>query len=401
MLKCTIGTLRRPSEPRAFHRVEELPVLPRSREAEIVMDGSSVLRAEIAELRRRVAVLESERDEFAQHNAELFVLQQVFSTMNSTLEIDDILSTVLRGINEALRFGRVVLFDVHDGVATRRLETDSLGSVIASNDPEDLVITPAFAAMIAGTSDFLLGSPGDGNIPLRDGRGTYCILPLISRNTVRGILYVDDPPDPEISETQLRMLLDFAVQAAIAIENARLYSETKRLLEETQRLALTDPLTGLANRRALTDLLERELTNAERYEAPLAFFILDLDDLKAINDTAGHTAGDTALRTFADILRGSARKGDIVARYAGDEFVIAMAQTDRDAADYAAARIFELFARAHLRCSVGIAMFPYDGSDASGLFAAADQALYEAKQGGKNAYRFFGGSYPRNQTPDI
>jgi len=365
------------------------------------MDGSSVLRAEIAELRRRVAVLESERDEFAQHNAELFVLQQVFSTMNSTLEIDDILSTVLRGINEALRFGRVVLFDVHDGVATRRLETDSLGSVIASNDPEDLVITPAFAAMIAGTSDFLLGSPGDGNIPLRDGRGTYCILPLISRNTVRGILYVDDPPDPEISETQLRMLLDFAVQAAIAIENARLYSETKRLLEETQRLALTDPLTGLANRRALTDLLERELTNAERYEAPLAFFILDLDDLKAINDTAGHTAGDTALRTFADILRGSARKGDIVARYAGDEFVIAMAQTDRDAADYAAARIFELFARAHLRCSVGIAMFPYDGSDASGLFAAADQALYEAKQGGKNAYRFFGGSYPRNQTPDI
>ena len=80
-------------------------------------------------------MLEAERDEFAQQNAELFVLQQVFSTMNSTLEIDDILATVLRGVAEALRFGRVVLFEVRDGVPSRRLETDRRGRRRASPDP--------------------------------------------------------------------------------------------------------------------------------------------------------------------------------------------------------------------------------------------------------------------------
>jgi diguanylate cyclase (GGDEF)-like protein len=357
--------------------------------------------AEMAALRGRIALLESERDELAQQNAELFVLQQVFSTMNSTLDIDDILSTVLRGITEALRFERVILFNVRDGIVTRRLETDALGSVVASIDPTDFVMTETLAKMVAGHSDFSLGSPGDGQIPLTNGLGTYCMLPLVSRYTVRGILYVDHPPHPEITEAQVRMLLDFAAQAAIAIENARLYSETKRLLEETQRLALTDALTGLGNRRALNELLERELTNAERYASTLAFLVLDLDDLKRVNDTAGHTAGDAALRNFADVLRGSARKGDILARYAGDEFVIVMRQTDRPAADLAVQRLFELFARARIRCSVGVAMFPYDGSDPAGLFSAADQALYEAKQSGKNGFRFFGSGTAHKQSPSL
>jgi diguanylate cyclase (GGDEF)-like protein len=357
--------------------------------------------AEIVALRARIALLEGERNELAQHNAELFVLQQVYSTMNSILDVDDILSTVLRGIVEALRFERVILFSVRDGFVSRRLETDELGSVIQSPDPTDFIMTEAFTRMVAGNADFALGTPGDGNIPVGNGLGSYCMLPLTSRHTVRGILYVDHPPSAEISESQVRMLLDFAAQAAIAVENARLYSETKRLLEETQRLALTDALTGLGNRRALNELLERELTNAERYASPLAFLVLDLDDLKRVNDTAGHTAGDAALRNFADILRGSARKGDILARYAGDEFVIVMRQTDREAAELAVHRLFDLFARGRIKCSVGVAMFPYDGSDAAGLFSAADQALYEAKQAGKNGHRFFGSGVTRNESPPL
>ncbi|MGD1067845.1 MAG: GGDEF domain-containing protein, partial [Vulcanimicrobiaceae bacterium] len=303
-------------------------------------DELNALRDECAQLRRRIALLEAERDEFAQQNSELFVLQQVFSTMNSTLEIDDILATVLRGVHEALRFGRVVLFEVREGTPSRRLETDADGSVIPSPDNEAMRRTPPFTSMVAGTLDFSFGVDEDGESPLADADGTYCMLPLISRNTVRGILYVDKPPQPDITETQLRMLLDFAAQAAIAMENARLYSETKRLLEETQRLASTDPLTGLANRRALNELMERELHNAERYGAPLAFLVLDLDDLKKINDGKGHHAGDEALRSFAEILRANARRGDIVARYAGDEFVLVMAQTDRIATEAILRRIY-------------------------------------------------------------
>jgi len=333
-------------------------------------------------------MLEAERDEFARHNAELFVLQQVFSTMNSTLEIDDILGTVLRGVFEALEFRRVVLFDVRDGVASRRLETEPGGTVIPSPDPLALRRTPAFDAMAAGTSEFAFGIPGDGDSPLADAEGAFCMLPLVSRNTVRGILYVDRPATPEVGEAQLRMLLDFAAQAAIAMENARLYNETKRLLEETQRLASTDPLTGLANQRALAELLDRELHNAERYGVPLAYLILDLDDLKQINDTRGHAAGDEALRAFADLLRASARRGDIVARYAGDEFVLAMPQSDRIGAEAVLRRFFAALERAGLTCSAGVALFPRHGADPAALFAAADRALYEAKVAGKNRFRF-------------
>lgn len=351
-------------------------------------DDPAQPHAELARLRRRVLELEAQRDEYAQQNAELFVLQQVFSTMNSTLEIDDILATVLRGVHEALRFGRVVLFDVRDGVASRRLETDGDGEVIASPDPEAMRHTLVFLALVGGTSDFAFGIADDGDSPLADVQGTYCMLPLISRNTVRGILYVDRPPTMEIGETQLRMLLDFAAHAAIAMENARLYSETKRLLEETQRLASTDPLTGLANRRALTELLDRELHNAERYGAPLAFLVFDLDDLKEINDTRGHAAGDEALREFAEILRSSARRGDIAARIGGDEFVLVMTQTDRIAAEAVLRRLYATLERWGIRASAGIALFPRHGADGASLFAAADLALYEAKQAGKNRLRF-------------
>ena len=351
-------------------------------------DELRALREEIAELRGRVAMLEAERDEFAQQNAEQFVLQQVFSTMNSTLEIDDILATVLRGVHEALRFGRVVLFEVRDGVPSRRLETEPGGSVVPSADPEDMRRSPAFLAMAAGTSEFAFGIPEDNDSPLTDAQGTFCMLPLISRNTVHGILYVDRPAEPEIGETQLRMLLDFAAQAAIAMENARLYSETKRLLDETLRLASTDALTGLANRRALTELLERELHNAERYGAPLAYLILDLDDLKQINDTQGHHGGDDALRAFAEVLRKSARRGDILARYGGDEFVLVMTQTERIGAEAALRRLYGNLEQAGVKCSGGVALFPRHGADATALFAAADRALYAAKQAGKNRFRF-------------
>ena len=354
----------------------------------VALDGVS-LQSEFDAAIRRIAELTVERDEYAQQNAELFVLQQVFSAINSTLDIDDILSMVLRGIREALRFNRVILFDVENGEPKRRLETDASGSIVASRDPAAFRPGPVFDAMIGGTSDFALGTAAEDDAPIEDVRSTFCMLPLISRNTVRGLLYVDDPPTAEVNDSQLRMLLDFAAQGAMAIENARLYNETKRLLEETQRLALTDHLTGLANRRALNDLLERELFNAKRYQLTLAFVILDLDDLKRINDSSGHAAGDWALKNFADVLKASARKGDVVARYAGDEFVIVMSQVDREQAEQGIERLFSVLRREGIKCSVGAAMFPYDGADGPGLFFAADEALYEAKQHGKNRFTFF------------
>lgn len=348
------------------------------------------LLEELERLRSRIALLEAERDEYAQQNAELFVLQQVFSTINSTLDINDILSMVLRGVAEALRFKRVILFDALDGGALiRRLECDENGIVNHSFDPREFRAGSTLQDVAHGELQLAYGNGDDPDRPLEDSRGAYCIAPLIARDVVRGVLYADDPPDEEITESQLRVLLDFASQAAIAVENARLYEEARAQVEETQKQANTDALTGIPNRRALADMLERELHSAERYDTPFAFLILDLDDLKKINDSGGHSLGDLALKRFAQVLKKHARKGDIIARYAGDEFVLIMAQSDREQTTKAAERIMTALRRNGLASSIGIAMFPEHGTEGQTLFFAADEALYQAKQAGKNQYRFF------------
>ena len=348
------------------------------------------LQEEIERLQARVAILETERDEYAQQNAELFVLQQVFSTINSTLDISDILSMVLRGVVEALKFKRVVLFDVvEDNAIVRRLECDENGTVTHATDPRDYRANSTIVDVAMGTLQLAYGNSDDPDAALDDARGSYCIAPLVARDVVRGMLYADDPPGTEITENQLRVLLDFASQAAIAVENARLYEEARRLLEETQRMANTDSLTGIPNRRALTELLERELHTSERYDTPFAFVILDLDDLKKINDSGGHSLGDLALKRFAQVLKKNARKGDIIARYAGDEFVLIMAQSDREQTIRGVERIMAALRRNGLASSIGVAMFPNDGTDGQTLFFSADEALYAAKQAGKNQYRFY------------
>ncbi len=354
-------------------------------------DELSALRAEAAQLRERVASLEAERDELAHQNAELFVLQQVLSTLNSSMEIDDILGTVLRGILQAMEFRHVVLLDVLDGGATARLEADAAGVVRQPTGPRGRVTdTPTLRAMIAGKLEFATGPTDGPEAPLGNAPGRFCMVPLTSRATVRGILYVDRADAEEIGEVHLRMLLDFAAQAAVAMENARLYGETKRLLDETREQAATDPLTGLANRRALEALAERELHTAGRYGGLMALLVLDVDDLKEINDRGGHRAGDDALIGFAVALRSGARRGDLVARYGGDEFVLLMAQCGRSGAETALRRLYALLAERGLRCSAGVAVFPQHGTDLATLFEAADRALYQAKAAGKNQFRVAG-----------
>lgn len=354
---------------------------------------AGALREELERMRERLAALEAERNEYAQQVEELFVLQQVFSTINSSLEINDILSTVLRGVHEALGFRRVILFDVlDDGSIMRRLESDVEGNVSRARDERAYREDSRLRDVACGALPLASGPADDPHAPLEDTRSDYCVVPLVARNVVRGLLYADDSPRGEVGESSVRMLLDFAAQAAVAMENARLYDETRRLLEETQRLALTDSLTGIANRRALHELFEHELKAAERYQMSLAFVILDLDDLKQINDSGGHSLGDLALKRFSQVLTSNARAGDIVARYAGDEFVVVMTHADHPSATRGVERLLTALRRHGLPASIGIAMYPEDGRDAQSLFFAADQALYEAKIAGKNRYRFHRGA---------
>jgi diguanylate cyclase (GGDEF)-like protein len=332
-------------------------------------------------LSARIAELEGELAEASRQSSAVFVLQQVLSTMAASLDIDDLLAIIIRGIGEALSFPRVVMFDRPDGeVIAPRLVRNPDGSVARGDDLE--YRTTDFLREVAeGRAELALGDALADESPLPDASGPFCIVPLTARDTVQGLFYVDLPSSKEIDEFELGMLLIFASQAAIAIDDAR-------LIEHTRQLALTDPLTGVANRRGLEVAIERDLNLARRGDEQRGFLVFDLDDFKRINDTEGHAEGDRVLREFAEMLVKTARVVDIVARYAGDEFVVVLHKTDRELAEVAVARILHALNGAGFQCSIGVAIFPRDGNDWTSLFAAADRALYRAKANGRNQFAF-------------
>ncbi|SMB25821.1 Diguanylate cyclase/phosphodiesterase with PAS/PAC sensor(S) (fragment) [Sterolibacterium denitrificans] len=163
-------------------------------------------------------------------------------------------------------------------------------------------------------------------------------------------------------------------------------------------MAHHDTLTGLLNRRSLTERLEQALATAKRESHPLAVLLLDLDRFKATNDTLGHAAGDALLIDVADRLKASLRNSDILARLGGDEFVIVLAEID-DAPN--TARMAEKMLttlgqpylidghQVHITPSIGIAFFPIDGEDSGTLMRHADSAMYHAKSQGRNNVQFF------------
>jgi len=161
-------------------------------------------------------------------------------------------------------------------------------------------------------------------------------------------------------------------------------TERKTAEEQIRRLALTDPLTGLANYRRLLEALKSEITRCNRTARSFALLLLDLDGLKTINDAHGHQAGSRALSRVANILRTHCRSMDTIARYGGDEFVIVLPETGGEAARQVAQRISkgsrDDSEKPPISVSVGIALFPHDGRTLDELLAAADRALYREKR---------------------
>ena len=176
-----------------------------------------------------------------------------------------------------------------------------------------------------------------------------------------------------------------------------------RLLHEAARdhgkaqesLALTDPLTGLPNRRLLVDRVSMSLVRARRDQSAMAVLYLDLDGFKEVNDRLGHGAGDALLKMVAGRLSAAVREEDTVARLGGDEFVIVLHLSGGADAGPVASKIIKAVSQPYdiegqavgITISAGVALYPVHGEDAETLMKSADLALYEAKRSGKNAYR--------------
>ncbi|MCK0743977.1 diguanylate cyclase [Chromohalobacter nigrandesensis] len=179
-----------------------------------------------------------------------------------------------------------------------------------------------------------------------------------------------------------------------AAENMALSLSNVRLREQLEEASIRDALTGLYNRRFLDDTLTRELARAERQPGPLSVLMLDIDHFKPINDDHGHALGDRALIEVAELLVDNVRRGDIVCRYGGEEFLIIMPGAGLSAARQRGEHLRQQVATLdiprddatplHLTISLGLACYPQHGEDAATLLHHADMALYEAKQGGRN-----------------
>jgi diguanylate cyclase (GGDEF)-like protein len=184
-------------------------------------------------------------------------------------------------------------------------------------------------------------------------------------------------------------LLEYlAGQAVVSIENASLH-------ETVERQAVTDELTGLANVRAFTSFLDREIERRRRFDHPVGLVMIDLDDFKRVNDTYGHQQGDEVLAHVAWVLRDASRDLDMVVRYGGEELAVVLPQTDGSGAAQLAERMRRAIESLHVprvgqsgtievTASFGVGSVPENGLDRNELIAAADAALYAAKAGGKN-----------------
>jgi diguanylate cyclase (GGDEF)-like protein/PAS domain S-box-containing protein len=164
-------------------------------------------------------------------------------------------------------------------------------------------------------------------------------------------------------------------------------TERKQAEERTRNLALTDSLTGLANHRRLVEVLNSEISRYDRTARPFSILLLDLDELKKINDTHGHPVGSRAITRVADVLRMQLREIDTPARYGGDEFVVVLPETGSEATQKVAHRISERLRddaeEPRISVSSGTAIFPEHGKNIDELLAAADRALYREKRASK------------------
>ncbi|MFO2484940.1 diguanylate cyclase [Legionella pneumophila serogroup 9] len=215
-------------------------------------------------------------------------------------------------------------------------------------------------------------------------------VPLMAQNDIYGLLYLE--VGLKFDENQQLLITAFAELTALALANVR-------LRENLRYQSIRDPLTGLYNRRYLEDFLFKQLHQAERTKASFAILMLDLDHFKKINDTFGHDAGDLVLKELGQILNSDIRLGDIAARYGGEEFVLLLYDIDAQAAKMKAENLRSAISNLQVKygaqpvgqitASIGISVYPDDAKSPAEVIEAADKALYQAKNKGRNKVILF------------
>ena len=212
--------------------------------------------------------------------------------------------------------------------------------------------------------------------------------PIMSKGTLSAILYMENNLSVDAFTPQrMDILRSFSAQAAISIENARLFE-----------LATTDGMTKLYVHRYFQLLLDKEMKRSSRHNKKFSLIMMDIDNFKAFNDTYGHQLGDKVLKDVAHAVKKNTRADDVTARYGGEEFIVILPETDVQQAMITAEKIRASVAeleiphesqKLHVTISLGVSTYPEHAGEKEALIHAADTALYTSKHRGKNCVSLF------------
>lgn len=319
-------------------------------------------------------------------------VRRVGDTLRATHDMKQMLESVVNTAADALEADVAILWsfsprtrdELYASIA-RGIELDTLPRLQVSEGLVGFVAERASAIVIPpphGTQGMPRPARDEPSFPVA------LVTPLYSQDRMVAVLalYRTDPRK-HFGEEDVEMVNFLAEQCGVAIENVLLH-------EEAQRLSLTDGLTGTWNRRFMQMQFRQVLATATRFGRPFSILMLDLDNFKQINDTFGHQRGDEILVEFAERVKFALREVDTFARYGGEEFICLLAETDMMGAITTAEKIREAISaepfgdaperQVSLTVSIGIASYPEHGESYAALVESADQAMYRAKQLGRD-----------------
>ncbi len=328
---------------------------------------------------------------------ELSILYRIGLTMTAGLEMNQILISLFEQCRLALPIDAfyVALYDAATGnvempllfedgqfienVSQNINENPGITSVVI-HQRKTVYIPDTINPEIAQAYDFVrIGNVGKTS-------RSYVAVPLLLLNQVVGVISMQNYEPYAYSVEQVRLLETIATQAAIAVQNARIYDQMKQM-------AITDSVTQLFTRRHFTMLGSGEVERAHRYNRNLGVLMVDIDRFKRINDTYGHSAGDQVLLAVANACRQALRLTDLVGRWGGEEYAIVLPEADLEGAALIAERVRRMVSetgisigddQVFVTISIGVAALSTSSRTLEALIDCADHALYAAKQNGRN-----------------